>query len=470
MTHCIWFRNDLRLSDNTALSHACRDSDDITAVFIVSMTMWQQHHHESSAKIDFMLRQLQSLNLELADYGVRLHILQVEHYDDIPMALSEFAKQQHIQAIYANREYLYNESQRDHACAKTLEAIGVTFTCFDDRGLMPPQQITKADGSAYKVFTPYKRAFLNTLTPQHYCCDTIALKPNKAIAATALKLPQLDVNNAIKQHWPAGEKAAQQRLNDFIDSHIKAYQQQRDFPSIDGTSQLSAYLAIGALSSRQCLSAICEAHGVDDIHALLHFDGIATWVSELIWREFYTSICCHFPNLVKGAAFKPDTDRLPWRYNQNDFHAWSQGQTGFPIVDAFMRQLNQTGWMHNRGRMITAMFLSKTLFIDWRWGERYFIQQLIDGDFAANNGGWQWSASTGTDSVPYFRIFNPTTQSQRFDADGDFIRQYCPELAHLNNKQIHQPNATQRFQAGYPEPIVDYSAMRKLVIEAFKNL
>jgi deoxyribodipyrimidine photo-lyase len=257
----------------------------------------------------------------------------------------------------------------------------------------------------------------------------------------------------LSENWPSGEDHAHARMEDFVKHKSQHYHQHRDFPDKDAGSQLSPYLAIGCLSTRQCLQAALNENGgiIDDGPS-----GLSTWINELIWREFYSHLLADNEALCRFKPFRAETDYLPWRHDEKDFEAWKLGQTGFPIVDAAMRQLNQTGWMHNRLRMIVAMFLTKHLFIDWRWGEAYFMSKLIDGDFASNNGGWQWSASTGVDAVPYFRIFNPTRQSQRFDPQGDFIRRYVPELSHLNAKDIHQPNADQALSSGYVLPLVDH--------------
>ena len=267
----------------------------------------------------------------------------------------------------------------------------------------------------------------------------------------------------------AGEQAAQQRLSIFTAAAIDGYLDQRDFPAKPGTSQLSAYLAAGVISVRQCLHAALAANQGE-------FDsgkpGVITWINELLWREFYTHILVGYPKVSRHRAFKPETEALAWRNAPKDLLAWQQGRTGFPIIDAAMRQLLATGWMHNRLRMIVAMFLTKNLLIDWREGERFFMQHLVDGCLAANNGGWQWSASTGTDSVPYFRVFNPVSQSKKFDPNGDFIRRWVPELKHLSAKEIHQPKLLSGLfgTEDYPKPIVDLSTSRLRAIEAFKNL
>ena len=270
--------------------------------------------------------------------------------------------------------------------------------------------------------------------------------------------------------WPAGETAAQKCLADFAGTGLAKYHETRDFPAIGGTSCLSPWLACGALSPRQCLSAVMQ----DDKKWPGEGSGAEVWLSELIWRDFYAHVVVGFPRVSRSQPFQKKTAGLRWRDDDSDLQAWQSGQTGYPIVDAAMRQLNQTGWMHNRLRMVAAMFLSKHLLIDWRRGEKYFMQNLLDGDLAANNGGWQWSASTGTDAVPYFRIFNPFSQSERFDADGSFIRQYCPELADISASALHNPlrlaAEIAKKKISYPVPVVDHKIARERALAAFKNL
>lgn len=274
---------------------------------------------------------------------------------------------------------------------------------------------------------------------------------------------------ALQAHWPAGEAEAQGRLSRFLDETIDDYQQLRDLPAKPGTSQLSAYLAAGVISPRQCLhGALASNRGEFDSGSA----GVQTWINELLWREFYKHILTGYPQVSRHRAFRAQTEALPWRDAPADLEAWEQGRTGFPIIDAAMRQLLHTGWMHNRLRMVVAMFLSKNLLIDWRKGERYFMRHLIDGDLAANNGGWQWSASTGTDAVPYFRIFNPISQSQRFDPQGRFIRHWLPELRDLDDKTIHEPvKHRDLFDNNlYHCPMVNLSSSRQRALEAFKGL
>lgn len=434
MSHCIWFRHDLRISANPALDAARKNSHQVMAIYTITPKTWQAHDW-SPIKIKFVEEELARLTKELQAINISLYILQAETFKDLPTIFSLFFKQHQVTDLYLNRHYGLDERR----CETALQTISpVKWHYFNGNWLLAPEKTLNQQNKPYHVFTAYKRNVLSQL-------------PTSFESAL-------------------GESTAEKSLRTFCKSNLLEYHTQRDFPDIDCTSHLSHYLAQGVLSPRQCVRVMMQSSGVHNILELLNFSGPATWLNELIWRDFYQHLVWHYPLLCKGDAFKPETDQLPWSENQTLFHAWCEGKTGFPLVDAGMRQLNQTGWMHNRLRMVTAMFLSKTLFIQWRWGERYFMQHLIDGDFAANNGGWQWCASTGTDATPYFRIFNPTTQSERFDPQGEFIKRYCPELSSLSGKDIHNPSPSQRKICNYPHPIVDYSDMRKRVILAFKGL
>lgn len=471
MKNLIWFRQDLRLTDNRALSAAAAESTEgLIALFIATPKTWSDHHL-SGNKVDLLLRQLQSLKTDLAALNIPLKFLRLKTFDESAAAVKSLCQDLEITKVFANKQHLVDEEQRDKAVEEKLADLGISLECFDDLTLLPPLHVIKKDGLPYQVFTPYKRAWLSQINVDDWR-SAKALKKQKSLSVIADEVPnslpgfKVSVDTSI---WPAGEAHAQKQLKVFCREKLSHYEAQRNFPVADDTSRLSPYLAIGVLSARQCLRAILDETGHGDVQEISS-PGASTWLNELIWRDFYQSIAAHFPAVVKGEAFRPITDCLPWSDNQAHFKAWCDGETGFPLVDAGMRQLNQTGWMHNRLRMVVAMFLCKTLFIHWREGEQYFMQNLIDGDFSANNGGWQWSASTGTDAVPYFRIFNPTTQSERFDKTGDFIRHYCPELAELSAKEIHNPSLEARKRLGYPAPIVNYSDMRKTVIDAFKAL
>ncbi|MDU1083696.1 MAG: deoxyribodipyrimidine photo-lyase, partial [Leclercia adecarboxylata] len=318
----------------------------------------------------------------------------------------------------------------------------------------------------YKVFTPFKNAWLRRLKeglPD--CAAAPAVRDGGKVNAVALDFdyPQQAFDADL---FPASEKEAIARLRTFCQQGAGEYETQRDFPAIEGTSRLSACLALGVLSPRQCLHRLLA----EQPQALEGGPG-AVWLNELIWREFYRHLMTYHPDLCKYRPFIRWTDNVKWQSEDAQLEAWQYGQTGYPIVDAAMRQLNETGWMHNRLRMITASFLVKDLLIDWRAGERYFISQLIDGDLAANNGGWQWAASTGTDAAPYFRIFNPTTQGQKFDNDGVFIRRWLPELATVPDKAIHDPWTwadKQGIALDYPRPVVDHKQARIATLAAYE--
>ncbi len=348
----------------------------------------------------------------------------------------KFAKKHQCSTVYLNREYEVNELRRDNAVASSCQREGLGLRRFHDRVIVPPREITTKQGKFYSVFTPYRRVW-DTQAIDHSkpCPDPktqaeLNLKPSRI----PNKVDGFDLAKIRTDLWPAGEAEACKRLNDFA-KKIDGYHEARDVPATKGTSLLSPYLAAGVISPRQCLAAALAVNK----GKITGENGATTWISELTWRDFYTQVLVACPRVSKHQPFKLKTNALNWRTDEDDFSAWCRGQTGYPIVDAGMRQLNQTGWMHNRLRMVTAMFLTKNLLIDWRWGERYFMQNLIDGDLSANNGGWQWSASTGTDAVPYFRIFNPFSQSKRFDAAGTFIKKMCPELEPVPASALHDP-------------------------------
>lgn len=339
---------------------------------------------------------------------------------------------------------------------------------FDDSVILPPGAVMTGNHEMYKVFTPFKNAWLKRLREgMPECVAAPKVRSSGAIdpaPSITLNYPRQSFDTA---HFPVEEKAAIAQLRQFCQNGAGEYEQQRDFPAVEGTSRLSASLATGGLSPRQCLHRLLA----EQPQAL---DGGAgsVWLSELIWREFYRHLMTYYPSLCKHRPFIAWTDRVQWQSNPAHLKAWQEGKTGYPIVDAAMRQLNSTGWMHNRLRMITASFLVKDLLIDWREGERYFMSQLIDGDLAANNGGWQWAASTGTDAAPYFRIFNPTTQGEKFDREGEFIRQWLPELRDVPGKAVHEPwkwAEKTGVTLDYPQPIVDHKEARLRTLAAYEE-
>jgi deoxyribodipyrimidine photo-lyase len=467
----IWLRSDLRLNDNTALAAACTRGPTV-AVYLLSPQQWQRHD-DAPCKVDFWLRNLQALGQALGELNIPLLIRHADTWDQAPGALLEVCRQHRIATVHFNEEYGVNESRRDQAVITRLESAGVDTQGYLDQLLFKPGSVLTRSGTYFQVFSQFRKVCHERL---HHSLPGLIPRPNKqcALAIDSDPIPE-QINGfpapkqTLRQCWPAGEGEASQRLAAFVDTPILHYQNERDLPAVLGTSQLSAYLAAGVISPRQCLHAALSRNGGE-------FDsgnnGVTTWVNELLWREFYKHILVGYPRVSRHRAFRPETEALAWRNAPEDLAAWQQARTGLPIIDAAMRQLLETGWMHNRLRMIVAMFLTKNLLIDWREGERFFMRHLIDGDLAANNGGWQWSASTGTDAAPYFRIFNPLSQSEKFDPDARFLRQWLPELASLAPKDIHNPTAQGGLfaHADYPQPIVDLSSSRLRALNAFKQL
>ena len=458
-TQLIWLRNDLRLTDLPTIDQA-QQQGDIGLVICLTPEQWQAHN-ESKAKCGLREDLIKTLQERAHALNIPCHILHLEWFSDCADALTALCKQHHYQQVWWQDELALHESQRDQAVSEALanEQIQCQRLAPD---LLVNCQIYTQQGEPYKVFTPFYKKWLGLLKSR---VEAPYDEPKKQASQTLPSLTTLSSQTYRSDLWPADYQVMREKLWHFCHKKEADYDEARDFPAKPGTSLLSPYLALGTLGPRECLEAIIHTASQQDRewHA-------SVWLKELAWRDFYRQLMGHFPDLSKELPFKPHTQNVVWRNDKDAFDAWCQGQTGFPIVDAAMRQLNQTGWMHNRLRMISASFLSKLLLIDWRWGEAYFMQHLIDGDFASNNGGWQWSASTGCDASPYFRIFNPTRQSERFDEDGEFIRKFVPELTSLSAKDIHNPSQASRQQLKYPEPIIDYSACRKAAIEAFENL
>ncbi|WP_369309539.1 deoxyribodipyrimidine photo-lyase [Providencia rettgeri] len=463
--HLIWFRHDLRVTDNKALSLACADPQaNVIALYTATPEQWQQHD-VSARQIAFIHQNLVELQHSLAQLGIPLICHTTNNFANAAKWVLDYAKEQQADALFFNRQYEWNEKKRDEwliAHADTIQVHGV-----DDALLLPPGTVTNQKGEMYQVYTPFRRAFLTQLS----VTDCRSLRaPEKRAEPLEIKtaLPLFPHEHQEIPTFPAGEQAGLKRLRLFCAQKVTDYQQDRDFPAIDGTSQLSPYLAIGVLSPRQCFNRL-QAENPQVLDS--PDSGAFCWLNELIWREFYTHLLVAFPRLCRHQPFIQWTQYIHWNDSPTDFAAWKTGQTGYPIVDAAMRQLNTTGWMHNRLRMIVASFLVKDLLIDWRKGEKYFMSQLIDGSLAANNGGWQWSASTGVDASPWFRIFNPTTQGQKFDAQGTFIRHWLPELRTVPAKYIHTPHEwaeENNIHLDYPKPIVDHKQARLNTLEAFE--
>ncbi len=465
----VWFRKDLRLADNTALLAACqRAEDSVIGIYILS-TGDLRRHDEAACKVDLILRTLGELSADLARLNIPLLIRSRSNYADVPGAVAQIVREHACETLHVNRIYGVNEQAQERAVEKKL-AGRAKVVSHHDACCLPPGAVLTNDGFVSQIYTPFRRSFLARIASHGFPEPGGRPKKRREMSAQPSDVPQRAPgfeSDAARDLWPAGESAANRRLRAFIKDGIERYADERDRPALDGTSRLSPYLSIGCISARTCLAAARDANAGTLSERR---KGPSTWIGELIWRDFYQHILWAYPRVSRHRAFKPQTERLTWRDDDEHFAAWCAGKTGYPIVDAAMRQLNTIGWMHNRLRMVAAMFLSKDLFLDWRRGERYFMQHLIDGDLAANNGGWQWSASTGTDSVPYFRIFNPQSQSRKFDPDGTFIRKYVPELADLDASRIHNPPPDLREKFAYPPPIVDHGEARRRAIAAFKKL
>lgn len=467
----IWFRSDLRLHDNRALEAATRRGPTL-AVYLRSLPHWQRHGHGAN-QLDFRARGVAALKRALAARNIPLLHRDIESFTEAPDALLAIARETGASALHFNHEYPVDEKQRDRAVAEAFAAAGLTAAGHHDAVAFAPGELLTGRGDFYSVFTPFSRAWHRQLSGERLALSGVPPR-QKPLGIASDPLPDAgDIAKAAGETavagdlWPAGENAAADRLARFLRFRARRYAQQRDFPMIAGTSELSPYLALGMISHRQCLQAVLS----ENDGSLAEGDaGLVAWVNELVWREFYRHVAAGFPRVCRHRAFQADTEALAWRDDAAGFAAWCEGRTGYPLVDAAMRQLVTTGWMHNRLRMVTAMFLTKHLLIDWRRGEAFFMRHLVDGEFCANNGGWQWAASTGTDATPYFRLFNPITQSRRFDPDGEFLAKWLPALAELPAKQRHAPPTDLFSSVDYPAPIVEHRAARRRALDAFKRL
>lgn len=471
MKQLLWLRSDLRITDNTALV-AAMNAGPTVAIYLITPGQWLAHD-DAACKVDFRLRNLTALSARLAELNVPLLIRSADHWQTVPALMVGICNELGVETVHINDEYGVNEQRRDELTAQALSQTGTTLRRHMDQLLFSPGSVKTLAGECFKVFSQFRKVCYARLSHSLPHCLTVP-SPQPRLPITSDPVPETvqgfaSPSDELRSYWPAGERAAQSRLDSFADQVLADYQQQRDYPAEPGTSQMSTYLATGVVSPRQCLHAALMTNQGELASGN---PGAVTWINELLWREFYKHILVGYPRVSMGRAFRHETEALPWRHAPDELAAWQQGRTGFPIIDAAMRQLLATGWMHNRLRMIVAMFLSKNLLINWREGERWFMRHLIDGDLAANNGGWQWSASTGTDSVPYFRLFNPYSQSAKFDAQGHFLRRWLPELAHLSNRDIHNPSAIDNplFAIKYPQPILDLPMSRERALSAFKNL
>ncbi len=461
-----WFRRDLRLFDHAALYHALKSSRAVYCVFVFDTDILDRLPDKQDRRIEFIWRSLSELNANLQRQGSCLQVLHGKPEEQIP----QLARELDVQVVYCNRDYEPAAIRRDAGVATALGEI--VFHQFKDQVIFEQSEILNGSGKPYNVFTPYKNAWLKKLDEFYLRAYPVERYFASLAKCIASPLPTLEsigfgAGKLDKNALPVGESGAETLFDDFI-RRIEHYHEARNYPSLKGVSHLSTHLRFGTISIR---SMARQSHTIG-------MAGAETWLSELIWREFYQMLLYHHPQLAQGHTFKPQFNAIPFPNDEARFAAWCEARTGYPLVDAAMRQLNQTGYMHNRLRMVVASFLVKDLHIDWRWGERYFAENLLDFDLAANNGGWQWCASTGCDAQPWFRIFNPVTQSEKFDATGKFIRRYIPELSRCPDKWIHTPwlmplteQKSSQSQIGqdYPAPIVDHALSRTVALELYER-
>jgi deoxyribodipyrimidine photo-lyase len=461
----VWFRRDLRSYDHAALYHALKSTRRVLCAFVFDTEILDALPSRHDRRVEFIWEAVAELKAALEGMGGGLAVIYGRAREEIP----RLAQRSAVQAVYANHDYEPQAMARDLDVERRLGALGVAFHTFKDHTVFDKDEILTQAGKPFGVYTPYKNAWLHEVDafflkayPTQRYASALAKPPDSALPS--LEEMGFQRTDLRQLHLPLGMSGAQQLFGEFL-GRMRYYHERRDFPAVRGPSYLSAHMRFGTISVREVARA-----------AWMQADpGAQVWLSELIWRDFYCQVLYHHPHVAEH-AFKPEFDRLPFPNCEGLFRAWCEARTGYPLVDAAMRQINQSGYMHNRLRMVVASFLVKDLHIDWRWGERYFAQHLNDFDLAANNGGWQWAASTGSDAQPYFRIFNPVTQSERFDPGGRFIRLYLPELVHVPDKFIHAPWRMSpleqeacgvRIGRDYPAPVVDHAQARRFALELY---
>ncbi len=471
-----WFRRDLRLADNPALAEAARAAGGAVLPLFILDDAILFGRFASPPRTAFLLASLRSLDADLRARGSRLI---VRRGQPLPILLG-LAREVGAAGVYWNRDYTPYAVRRDSAAKEQLRAAGLAAKSFKDAVIFEMLEVATQEGRPYTVYTPYARRWRQRLEEQGvHLLPAPTLAPlDPWPAGDPIPTPaELGVDPGAIRLPPAGEAAAAARLAAFVDLEgeegIAGYAERRDQMAVAGTSRLSPYLRLGALSVRTALRAALDLRDAGAPASTAA--SLERWVGELAWHDFYTQVLYNFPHVSRG-SFRPAFDALAWENDAGLFQAWQDGLTGYPVVDAAMRQLRQEGWMHNRARMVVASFLTKDLLVDWRWGERHFMQLLVDGDPAVNNGSWQWAAGTGTDAQPYFRIFNPASQGQKFDPDGAYVRRYVPELANVPSRFIHTPHlmapaeqlrADMQVGRDYPAPVVDHKERRERALALY---
>ena len=460
------FRNDLRVQDNPALSAASNTNANVIALYFWSPETWRRHNI-GAVKIDFIRRSLIDLSHRLWQWRIPLLIRHNSNTSDLMSTLKSVVEEHGVEQIYFNTEYEVNESLRDEKISKEF---GSRAHLFHDQCVVPPSKIP----SHIVVYNQMKNRWMDIVQKGEYltcaalpfCNEWTGWYPEPDVIPDAPS-----VSSDIPSLWPAGEQEAHGRLELYVEGEISQYMTDRNSPSKDITSKLSPYLAIGTISARHCINRALAALNKPISEVALFGGRTGRWISEIIWRDFYRFIMYNHPRICKYKPFQSYAERIVWRDAPDEFDAWKKGETGYPIIDAAMRQLLKTGWMHNRVRMLVASFLSKHLLIDWKLGEAWFSRHLIDADLASNNGGWQWSASTGVDGHQWIRVMNPILQSEKVDPEGVYIRQFVPELASCDAKTVHDPSrrgAAYVKSIGYHMPIVEHKFARSRALEAYK--
>ena len=468
MKSLVWLRNDLRMDDNPSLKQACIESEEVHCIYIYSPEQIELHN-EANSKVEFIINNLKDLNKSLKEFNIPLTIISSKGFNDNAEKIIETIKKRSITKVFWNNVFGADEQKRDLDVKQVLQTNNINYETFDDQVVFAPGTIKTGENKPYSVFTPFKRRWIENFNIDLLDVEyEYSIKNNTEVISNVedFDFEYKKSHSVDMSLWKIGEENALSILMNYMDEKIYSYSTDRNDPIIDGTSRLSPYLSMGIISSKRC---ILEALKKNNFELDSGEKGIIKWIDEIVWREFYRNIMFSFPKVSKGMPFQDYTKNIKWRFNEEEFNAWKNGKTGFPIIDSAMRQLITEGWMHNRLRMVVAMFFTKNMLHDWRLGEAYFMQNLLDGDFSSNNGGWQWSSSTGTDAAPYFRIFNPITQSKNFDSDGLFIKKHVTELKELDKKEIHDPAEKTRNHLNYPSQILDLKQSRLRAIEAFNS-
>ena len=466
MNGLVWLRNDIRMDDNPGLRKACEECDSVLAIYLWSPEQLNMHN-EANIKVEFLIKNLQSLEENLNSINIPILAIDNKDFSSAGQNISNLIKEHSIDKVYWGKEFGFDEINRDKSVEQQLIESKIDFEIFNDQIIYEPGFLRTGQDNPFSVFTPFKRRWVENFDMKFL--DIEFNYPVKNKLEIQSNISNFDFNFSSKHSvdmnlWPAGETNALIQLNDFLDNRAINYSKDRNDPILNGTSRISPYLACGVISSRRC---ILEGLKRNNFELTSGNTGITKWIDEIVWREFYRNIMFSFSKVSRGKPFQDYTKNIQWQFDKDKLDAWKHGQTGFPLIDAAMRQLLHEGWMHNRLRMVVAMFFTKNMLHDWRLGEAYFMQNLIDGDFASNNGGWQWSSSTGTDAAPYFRIFNPITQSKNFDKEGLFIKKYVPELKDLDKSEIHDPSKEIRKHLNYPLQILDLKESRLRAIDVF---